>query len=163
MNATHVIDRERVHEFLTSLFERDLHAKRILSMANVTAGVIRSASLAIHAIGNGLADAEGLMAKHAIKQVDRLLSNAGVDVWGAVRARGVPHLGSASGEGDRGRAGLDGLRQRRPQSTIAIYLLTKHGRATPLVWEDGAQVRVGRGAERSRGRGPRPTAGGAAG
>jgi hypothetical protein len=91
MNTAHVIDRDRVHEFVSSLFERDLHAKRILSMANATEGVIRSAALAIHAIGAGLADAEGLVAKHAIKQVDRLLSNAGVDVW-ALFGSWVPYV-----------------------------------------------------------------------
>lgn len=30
-----------------------MHAKRVLSLANATLGVIESGSLAIHAIGNG--------------------------------------------------------------------------------------------------------------
>lgn len=36
-----------------------MHAKRVLSLANVTHGVIESASLAIHAIGACLAQANG--------------------------------------------------------------------------------------------------------
>jgi hypothetical protein len=32
-------------------------------------------------IGQALAQARGLVTKHAIKQVDRLLSNSGIDVW----------------------------------------------------------------------------------
>jgi hypothetical protein len=32
-------------------------------------------------IGQALAQARGLVTKHAIKQVDRLLSNQGIDVW----------------------------------------------------------------------------------
>jgi len=50
-------------------------------MANATLGVLCSASLAVHAIGQGLAHARGLITKHAVKQVDRLLSNRGIDVW----------------------------------------------------------------------------------
>ena len=37
----------------------DLHAKRVLSLANATLGVLTSASLAVHAIGQGLAQAMG--------------------------------------------------------------------------------------------------------
>ena len=39
------------------------------------------ASLAVHAIGQGLAQALGKLSKHGVKQVDRLLSNQGIDVW----------------------------------------------------------------------------------
>jgi len=41
-------------------------------MANATLGVLFSSSLAVHAIGQGLANARGLITKHAVKQVDRL-------------------------------------------------------------------------------------------
>ena len=43
---------------------------------NATAGE----RLVGHAIGQGLAQALGL-SKHGVKQVDRLLSNQGIDVW----------------------------------------------------------------------------------
>ena len=49
--------------------------KRVLSLANATLGVVASASLAIHAVGRGLAQAMGTLTKHGVKQVDRLLSN----------------------------------------------------------------------------------------
>jgi hypothetical protein len=62
-----------VHRFLDGLFDGDLHAKRILSLTNATLGVIKTASLAVNTIGQGLALARGLVTKHAIKQVDRLL------------------------------------------------------------------------------------------
>jgi hypothetical protein len=48
-------------------------------LANATLGVV-SASLAVNTIGQGLALARGRQAKHAIKQVDRVLSNLGIDV-----------------------------------------------------------------------------------
>ena len=40
-----------------------------------------SASLAVSIIGQSLTQAHGLLSKHAIKQVDRLLSNQGIVVW----------------------------------------------------------------------------------
>ena len=40
-----------VHRFLAGLFEGDLHAKRVLSLANATLGVLKTASLAVHTIG----------------------------------------------------------------------------------------------------------------
>jgi hypothetical protein len=45
---------------------------------NATLGVIKTTSLAVNTIGRGLALARGLVTKHAIKQVDRLLSNEGI-------------------------------------------------------------------------------------
>ena len=70
-----------VHEFLTRVFADDLHAKRVLSLANGTLGVMTGAALAVSLIGQALAQARGLVSKSAIKQVDRLLSNAGVVPW----------------------------------------------------------------------------------
>ena len=42
---------EGVHCFLKTLFADDLHAKRVLSLAGATLGVIESASLAVAMIG----------------------------------------------------------------------------------------------------------------
>ena len=69
-----------VHNFLDTLFGDDLHAKRVKSLAGATLGAIQSASLAVSLIGQGLALARGRLTKHAVKQVDRLLSNQGIDV-----------------------------------------------------------------------------------
>src|SRR5580700_5901846 len=68
-----------VHNFLDTLFGDDLHAKRVKSLAGATLGAIQSASLAVGLIGQGLALARGRLTKHAVKQVDRLLSNQGID------------------------------------------------------------------------------------
>jgi len=80
-----------IHGFLQALFGEDLHAKRVYSLANATVGVMTTASLAIHAIGQGLAQARGKLTKHAVKQVDRLLSNQGVEVW-SLFAHWVPYV-----------------------------------------------------------------------
>ncbi len=122
---------EGVHDFLRTLFADDLHAKRVLSLAGATMGVIESASLAVAMIGQGLALARGRLTKHAIKQVDRLLSNPGIDV-DALLVHWVPYVvGSRSSitvAMDWTDFDADG------QATIMLSLLCRHGRATPLVW-----------------------------
>jgi hypothetical protein len=80
-----------VHHFLDGLFDGDLHAKRVLSLTNATLGVIKTTSLAVNTIGHGLALARGLATKHAIKQVDRLLSNEGIDIDAAASLAHRPH------------------------------------------------------------------------
>src|SRR3954467_5506510 len=64
-----------VRSFLDSILSEDIHAKRVDSLANATLGVMTGASLAVAMIGKSLAQARGLLTKHAVKQVDRLLSN----------------------------------------------------------------------------------------
>ncbi len=122
---------EGVHRFLKTLFAEDLHAKRVLSLAGATLGVIESASLAVAMIGQGLVLARGRLTKHAIKQVDRLLSNPGIDV-DALLVHWVPYVvGSRSSitvAMDWTDFDADG------QTTIMLSLLCRHGRATPLVW-----------------------------
>src|SRR5580693_8107244 len=73
------LDPASIHQFVAELVGPDLHAKRVLSLANGVVGVLHTATLAIHAIGEALATARDLTPKYAIKQIDRLLSNSGVD------------------------------------------------------------------------------------
>lgn len=120
-----------VHAFLSGLFDGDLHAKRVLSVANASLGVIRSGSLAVHTIGLGLAQARGLKTKHAVKQVDRLLSNEGIDLDAALR-HWVPYV---VGPRTNINVAMDWTDfDADGQATIMLSLLTRHGRATPLLW-----------------------------
>ncbi len=122
---------EGVFAFVDELLEGDLHGKRVLSLANATLGVMVSASLAVAVIGRSLAQARGLLTKHAVKQVDRLLSNQAIDPW-EIAARWVPEvIGSASAIQvvmDWTDFDADG------QTTLALNKVTPHGRATPLLW-----------------------------
>ena len=122
---------EGVFAFLDELLEGDLHGKRVLSLANATLGVMVSASLAVAVIGQSLAQARGLLSKHAIKQVDRLLSNQAIDPWD-IAARWVPEVIGSSPDimvvMDWTDFDDDG------QTTLALNKVTPHGRATPLLW-----------------------------
>ena len=82
---------KNVHDFLNRLYADDVHAKRVLSLSGAALGVMNAVALSVNAIGHGLALARGCMTKHAIKQVDRLLSNEGIDV-DALLARWVPFM-----------------------------------------------------------------------
>jgi len=131
MQQNQTLGFTQVHRGLISLFDGDLHAKRVLSLANATLGVVRTTSLAVNTIGQGLALARGLVTKHAIKQVDRLLSNEGIDVDAALR-HWIPYVvgprTSINVAMDWTDFDADG------QATIMLSLLTRHGRATPLLW-----------------------------
>jgi hypothetical protein len=117
----------------------DMHAKRVASVTNAVVGVVHAASLSIHAIGLGLAAAAGRHTKHAIKQVDRLLSNPALDVW-ALFAHWVPHVVGVQAAIvvalDWTEFDADG------HATIALSLVTSHGRATPLVWQTVSKAQL---------------------
>jgi hypothetical protein len=62
----HPVRASSTQKFIEAVVGDDLHAKRILSIANAVLGAVHAAALAIHAIGQALAQARGLNAKHAI-------------------------------------------------------------------------------------------------
>jgi hypothetical protein len=120
-----------VRSFVGGVYGEDLHAKRIASLAGATLGVMQAASLAVAMIGQALAQARGLVTKHAIKQVDRLLSNHGIDVWESF-ARWVPHQ---IGTRQEVLVAMDWTDfDHDDQATLVLSLVTGHGRAAPLLW-----------------------------
>ena len=84
-----------VAEFVESLFEDDLHTKRVLALAEVTSGAVSAGAVGIHVIGRALALAKGRdprsEKKHSVKQVDRLVGNEAIDVW-ALFSKWVPYV-----------------------------------------------------------------------
>lgn len=133
------IGPERVQEFVSTLFAGDMHALRVLSLSNAVTGAIFAGALGVHAIGKALAESQDLEPKHAIKQVDRLLSNMRVSVWElfptwvrfllARREQVVVVLDWTEFDGDG-------------HATIALNLLTSHGRATPLMWKTHEKAKL---------------------
>ena len=118
-----------VRAFLDSVLDEDIHTMRVDSLANATLGVMTGASLGVALIGKSLAQARGLLPKHAVKPVDRLLGNRRLE---AVFATWVPEMVGARLDVvvamDWTDYDADG------QATLALKLVTRHGRATPLVW-----------------------------
>src|SRR3954452_24993671 len=120
-----------MRSFIGEVYGPDLHAKRVDALAGATLGGMAAASLAVAMIGQAMAQARGLVTKHAVKQVDRLLSNNGIDVWDSF-VRWVPHQMNGRSEAlvamDWTDFDHDG------QSTLVLSLVTGHGRAAPLLW-----------------------------
>jgi hypothetical protein len=125
------INEQQVHEYLSQLFGDDLHAKRVLSLALATLGAIHAASLSVYAIGQGLAMARGTQGKHGVKQVDRMLSNDGINVW-HLFGLWVPYV---LGRRTEAVVSLDWTDfDADDHTTLVASLKTSHGRSTPLVW-----------------------------
>ena len=128
----HFGDRiEFIRDYLRAIFAGDVHSKRIDSLAGATLGVMTSASLAVSVIGHALAQARCRLTKHAIKQVDRLLSNQGVVVWDMFG----PWVAEMVGQRRSIVVAMDWTDfDADDQTTLALNLVTNHGRATPLLW-----------------------------
>ena len=126
------LDNIKVSEFVNAIFGETMHQKRIKSLANAAIGLLYAEELILHKIGEGLAQAKGLNKKHATKQVDRLLSNQKLNIWDE-SGIWAPHI-----IGDRKEimVSMDWTDFHADgQSTIAINLLTNHGRAIPILWK----------------------------
>jgi hypothetical protein len=123
---------EQLHAYLSDLFGDDLHAKRVLSLRNGILGVLHSAALGVHAIGLGLAAALSLTPKHAIKQVDRLLSNPAFCPWDLFE----PWVLFVLAQRKEVVIAIDWTDfAADDHTTCSAHLVTAHGRATPLVWK----------------------------
>ena len=132
VKARDVLREDHLISFITELYDGDLHAKRVLSLAYGTLGVLTSASLAVHAIGQGLAHARGTLSKHGVKQVDRLLSNTAIELDDFF-SHWVPHV---IGAREEIVVALDWTSFARDgHDTLMLSMLTEHGRATALMWE----------------------------
>lgn len=72
------------------------------------------------------------MSKHAVKQVDRLIGNTGVDVWDLL-ATWVPFVLAQRKEV---RVNMDWTEfDQDGHSTLVLSVQTSHGRTTPLIWK----------------------------
>jgi hypothetical protein len=110
----------------------DWHAATLKSAALGTLGTLHAVSPCIHAIGRASAWSRDRDPKHAVKQIDRLLSDQNVSVWLFSRASVRFVVGSrteAVVAFDWTDFDADG------HSTIAACLETNHGRATPPLWK----------------------------
>jgi hypothetical protein len=128
---TRAMSGEDVRAYVDGIIGESEDARRVYSIGNGVLGVIHGAALAVHSIGSALAQADGLNPKHAVKQVDRLLSNPGFDLTKRFR-EWVSHVIGTQKEIvvalDWTDYDSDG------QATISLALATRKGRAQPLMW-----------------------------
>ena len=80
-----------VQAIVGTIFGSDLHKKRQLSLSYAALCLFESESLFLHDIGLGMAEKRGVNKKHATKQIDRMLSNPGFDIW-ELSAQWVPYI-----------------------------------------------------------------------
>ncbi|WP_436606526.1 IS4 family transposase [Sorangium sp. So ce1036] len=123
---------EHTREFVDRVFGPDLHALRVLSLANGVAGVLNAAVLSIHAIGQAYANVAKIAAKSGVKQVDRMLGNDALSL-DIVLARWVRFV---VGENASILIALDWTDfDKDDHTTLCAYMVTTHGRAMPLAWK----------------------------
>lgn len=124
--------REELEGLMDEVFGGEVHAQRLASLTNGVDGVLHAARLGVRAIGQGLAIAQGLAPRHAIKQVDRLLSNPKLSM-AEVFGCWVPFV---VGERREIVVNFDWTEfAEADQCTVVLGLQTEHGRSTPLVWK----------------------------
>jgi len=126
------LDERLVHRVSKSVFGSLLHHKQVLSIALVTLGVIFTARMTIHAIGAAIAKSRGHgCSKHGIKQVDRFMSN--VKIKQVELRQGL--VAAVVGKRKSIDVSMDWTDfDKDDQTTLALSLIMRHGRAIPFVW-----------------------------
>ena len=125
------LEYDAVHTFVEELAGEVLHPKQVDSLAHAVVGAIHAETASIAAIGRAAARAREVSEKHSIKQVDRLLANSKVDAFEVMR-HVVPVLISGR---SRIVVAVDWTEfASNGHSTVAVSMITDHGRATPLMW-----------------------------
>ena len=124
--------REELEGLMDEVFGGEVHAQRLASLTDGVDGVLHAASPGVRVIGQGLAVAQGLAPRHAIKQVDRLLSNPKLSME-QVFGRWVPFV---VGERREIVVNFDWTEfEDADQSRVVLGLQPGHGRSTALVWK----------------------------
>ena len=130
--AERKVGREELDELMGEVFGGEIHAQRVASLRAGVDGVLHAASLGVRAIGHGLAVANGLAPRHAIKPVDRLLSNPKLMREEVARC----WVRFVVAERKELFVNFDWTAfEDSDQSMIVLGTQTEHGRSTPLVWK----------------------------
>lgn len=130
--AERKVGRKELDELMDEVFGGAIHAQRVASLRDGVDGVLHAASLGVRAIGQGLAVANGLAPRHAIKQVDRLLSNPKLMREEVARC----WVRFVVAERKELIVNFDWTEfQDSDQAMLVLGTQTEHGRSTPLVWK----------------------------
>lgn len=129
-SSRRVFDLANTHDLVGEMFV-DLHSQRIRSLSNAVTGVLHAAQLSVHCIGQAYAGVAEMMPKHGVKQIDRLLSNRGLDLEYLMAC----WIRYAVGTHESITIALDWtIFDDDDHATLAAYMITNHGRAMPLAW-----------------------------
>ena len=126
-----LFDMAHVRVALEDLFGEDLHLARVRSMANGVVGIVGAAVVSIAAIGRAYARLAEIESKSGIKQVNRLLSNDGL-VLDELMPLWIQHVVGTIANIVVAMDWTDF--DDDDHTTLCVYLVTTHGRATPLAW-----------------------------
>jgi hypothetical protein len=132
MNLLSATKLFEIQNIMARIFGDNLHKKRQLSLSYAAIGILESESLFLHKMGYGMAMAREVNKKHAIKQIDRLLSNKGFDIW-ELSAYWVPYV---IGNQKEIVVALDWTSfAGDEQWQLSLNILTSKGSSTPLLWK----------------------------
>lgn len=122
-----------VNQFISQQFQpTGMHQKQSESLADAVLGLLESKSLMPAEMGRGLARAKELHIKHSIKQVDRTAHNNKIQTKYCESQLAKFLIGQRS----RIVVAMDWtVFAKDKHMTITLRLITRHGRATPLLWK----------------------------
>ena len=120
-----------IQAYISSVFGKTIHGARIKSLSDMVVGLMSGRLLTVTGIANSIAAINEISPKHAVKQVDRAIGNEKLAVWEIFDLWVINQI---RGQTDITVA-MDWTEfDDDDQSTIALNLITNHGRATPLIW-----------------------------
>jgi hypothetical protein len=126
-----IISVSWVKDFIKSFSGGVLHLDQVHSLSMGVFGAMLSKRLTITEIGRSFARHTGRCPKHAIKQIDRLVGNKAIATEEMFSAMCHAVIGARK----KILVTLDWTEyDDTDQSRITVNLVTRHGRATPLVW-----------------------------
>jgi len=134
-----VFDLNHTRDVLEDMFGEDIHLARVRSLANGVSGVLNATMVSVSAIGRAYAEVAQIGPKSGVKQVDRLLSNDGIDL-DEVGAAWVRYVVGATPEIVLAMDWTDF--DDDDHTTLCVALVTTHGRATPLAWKTVAKSQL---------------------
>ena len=143
MNKISAENLLKVESAVSEIFGSDLHKKRCLSLSKAAMGLLASESLVLHRMGEGLSQTCGGNKKHGTKQIDRLLSNKGIDIW-QLSKNWAHHL---AGQSKSLMLALDwSAFADDKQSMLSLNIVSSKGLSVPILWKsvDNSRIKYNR-------------------
>jgi len=135
-----VINLSKTINIISKLVNPKMHKKRIGAIGRAVFGALYADRLMISKIGRSLAHLKKTSPKHTIKAIDKLIGNEKFDVSDCFQFCGpwlIAHRPKIIVTLDWTEFCYTG------HQTLSVNLVTRHGRATPLLWKsyDDTEIR----------------------